>query len=128
MACQAKSWRKTVALTSASNTVSTPPSNQRIGRRDRRDALAQANRKGATNRSPRESPTHQTDSLGDLLVAPFLFAWASASRLSRRPIRWLEGGVLTVLLALVSATVFRHDFAWQAIHGLVRGTYPTVPL
>jgi signal transduction histidine kinase len=68
------------------------------------------------------------DSLGDLLVAPFLFAWASAARLSRRPIRWLEGVVLTVLLALVSATVFRHDFAWQAIHGLVRGTYPTVPL
>ncbi len=68
------------------------------------------------------------DSLGDLLIAPVLFAWASTSRLSRRPFRWLEGTVLAVLLALVSATVFRHDFAWEAIHGLVRGTYPTVPL
>ena len=68
------------------------------------------------------------DSLGDLLIAPFLFAWANASRLSRRPFRWLEGTVLALLLALVSATVFRHDFAWQAIHGIVRGTYPTVPL
>jgi signal transduction histidine kinase len=68
------------------------------------------------------------DSLGDLLVAPFVFAWASARRLSRRPFRWLEGAVLAALLALVSATVFRHDFAWQAIHGIVRGTYPTVPL
>jgi signal transduction histidine kinase len=68
------------------------------------------------------------DSLGDLLIAPFLFAWASTSRLSRRPLRWLEALVLAVVLALVSATVFRHDFAWQAIHSLVRGTYPTVPL
>jgi signal transduction histidine kinase len=68
------------------------------------------------------------DSLGDLLIAPFLFAWASTSRLSRRPFRWLEGVVLALLVALVSATVFRHDFAWQAIHGIVRGTYPTVPL
>ena len=68
------------------------------------------------------------DSLGDLLIAPLIFAWASASRLSRHPLRWLEGAVLAVSLALVSATVFRHDFAWAAIHGLVRGTYPTVPL
>ena len=68
------------------------------------------------------------DSLGDLLIAPFLFAWASTSRLSRRPLRWLEGAVLALLVVLVSATVFRHDFAWQAIHGIVRGTYPTVPL
>jgi signal transduction histidine kinase len=68
------------------------------------------------------------DSLGDLLIAPFLFAWASTSRLSRRPFRWLEALVLAVFVALVSATVFRQDFGWRAVHGLVRGTYPTVPL
>jgi signal transduction histidine kinase len=68
------------------------------------------------------------DSLGDLLIAPFLFAWASTARLSRRPLRWLEGLLLALLVALVSATVFRHDFAWPVLHGMVRGTYPTVPL
>src|SRR3954454_9573486 len=67
------------------------------------------------------------DSLGDLLIAPFLLAWTSTSRLSRRPFRWLEGLVLALLVALVSATVFRHDFAWPAIHGVVRGTYSIVP-
>ncbi|HEX3904893.1 MAG TPA: MASE1 domain-containing protein [Polyangia bacterium] len=69
------------------------------------------------------------DSLGDLLVAPLLFAWAaSGTRFSRRPLRWLEAALLTLLVASVSATVFRHTFAWRAIHGVVRGTYPTVPL
>ncbi len=69
------------------------------------------------------------DALGDLLVAPFLFVWsARASWLSRRPLRWIEAAVLAVLLASVSATLFRQTFAWNAIHGIVRGTYPTVPL
>jgi signal transduction histidine kinase len=68
------------------------------------------------------------DALGDLLVAPFLFAWANVARLSRRPVRWIEAVVLAVLLAFVSATLFRHTFAWRVIHGIVRGTYPTVPL
>ena len=68
------------------------------------------------------------DSLGDLLVAPFLFAWASATRLSHRLLRWIEATLLAVLLVLVSATVFRQDFAWRAIHRVARGTYPTVPL
>jgi signal transduction histidine kinase len=68
------------------------------------------------------------DALGNLLVAPFLFSWVGLGRFSRRPFRWAEAAVLAVLLCLVSATVFRHTVAWGAIHGVVRGTYPTVPL
>jgi signal transduction histidine kinase len=68
------------------------------------------------------------DALGNLLVAPFLFSWVGLGRFSRRPFRWVEAAVLVVLLCLVSATVFRHTVAWGAIHGVVRGTYPTVPL
>jgi signal transduction histidine kinase len=68
------------------------------------------------------------DALGNLLVAPFLFSWVGLGRFSRRPFRWAEAAVLVVLLCLVSATVFRHTVAWGAIHGVVRGTYPTVPL
>jgi signal transduction histidine kinase len=68
------------------------------------------------------------DALGNLLVAPFLFSWVGLGRFSRRPFRWAEAAVLGVLLCLVSATVFRHTVAWGAIHGVVRGTYPTVPL
>jgi signal transduction histidine kinase len=68
------------------------------------------------------------DALGDLLVAAFLFAWANFPRLSRSPLRWIEAALLALLLAFVSATVFRHTAAWRAVHGIVRGTYPTVPL
>jgi signal transduction histidine kinase len=68
------------------------------------------------------------DALGDLLVGAFLFAWASFPRLSRSPLRWIEAALLALLLSFVSATLFRHAFAWRAIHGIVRGTYPTVPL
>ncbi|HEY4394335.1 MAG TPA: MASE1 domain-containing protein [Polyangia bacterium] len=68
------------------------------------------------------------DALGDLLVAAFLFVWASFPRLWRSPLRWIEAALLALLLGFVSATLFRHTFAWRAIHGIVRGTYPTVPL
>jgi signal transduction histidine kinase len=67
------------------------------------------------------------DALGDLMVAAFLFAWSNRTRLSRRPFRWVEAAVLAVLLAVVSAVLFRHTIAWRAIHGIVRGSYPTLP-
>jgi signal transduction histidine kinase len=66
--------------------------------------------------------------LGDLLVAPRLFAWISEPRLGRRPLRWLEAAVLVLLLVLVSGTVFQHAFVWPVIRVIMRGTYPIVPL
>jgi signal transduction histidine kinase len=68
------------------------------------------------------------DALGVLLVAAFLFVWASFPRLSRSPLRWIEAALLAFFLTFLSATLFRHTFAWRAVHGIVRGTYPTVPL
>jgi signal transduction histidine kinase len=68
------------------------------------------------------------DMLGDLLVAPLLFAWMSAPRFARRPFRWLEAALLALLLVLVSVTVFQHAFVWPLVRGVMRGTYPIVPL
>jgi signal transduction histidine kinase len=68
------------------------------------------------------------DALGDLLVGAFLLAWSNLPRLSRSPFRWIEAALLALLLTFVSATLFKHTFAWRAVHGIVRGTYPTVPL
>ena len=68
------------------------------------------------------------DVLGDLLIAPLIFVWATTPRLSRRPRRWIEATLLLGAVALVSVVFFRHALAYQAIHGLVRGTYPIVPV
>ena len=68
------------------------------------------------------------DVLGDLLIAPLIFVWATTPRLSRRPRRWIEAALLLGAVALVSVVFFRHALAYQAIHGLVRGTYPIVPV
>ncbi|HEY6476523.1 MAG TPA: MASE1 domain-containing protein [Polyangia bacterium] len=68
------------------------------------------------------------DSLGDLLVAPVLLTWVSAPRLSRSPLRWLEAAALAVVLTLASLVFFRHQLAWGAVRGFLRGTYPIVPL
>ncbi|HZL21606.1 MAG TPA: MASE1 domain-containing protein [Polyangia bacterium] len=68
------------------------------------------------------------DVLGNLLVAPLLFAWAPAPRIARRPTRRIEAVLLLIATTLVSVTFFRHRLAYQAIHGMVRGTYPIVPL
>jgi signal transduction histidine kinase len=68
------------------------------------------------------------DVLGNLLIAPLLFAWVNAQRLSRQPVRWLEGALLAGTTTLISVIIFRHALAWRAIHGIVRGTYPIIPL
>jgi signal transduction histidine kinase len=68
------------------------------------------------------------DGLGSLIIAPVIFAWAQAPRISRRPKRWIEAGLLLGAITLVSMIFFRHTLGYQAIHGLVRGTYPIVPL
>jgi len=68
------------------------------------------------------------DVLGNLIVAPLIFAWARAPRISRRPKRWIEAGLLLGAITLISMIFFRHALAYQAIHGMVRGTYPIVPL
>ena len=47
------------------------------------------------------------DAMGDLLIAPLICVWAPPIRLSRRPLRWLEGLLLAVALTLVSMMVFR---------------------
>jgi signal transduction histidine kinase len=68
------------------------------------------------------------DVLGVLLVTPLIFAWTGARPLSLRPLRWFEGAVLTAVLVLVSAAVFRHNVVWRVVRGMIRGTYPVVPL
>src|SRR5262249_20840357 len=66
--------------------------------------------------------------LGDLLVAPLLFAWMNAPHLGRSPVRWLEAALLALLLVLVSGTVFQHAFVWPVVRAVMQGTYPIVPL
>jgi signal transduction histidine kinase len=68
------------------------------------------------------------DVLGNLLIAPVIFAWARSSRLLLLPKRWIEAALLLGALTLVSMVFFRHTMGYQAIHGMVRGTYPIVPL
>jgi signal transduction histidine kinase len=68
------------------------------------------------------------DCLGDLLVAPVILTWVSASRISRRPLRWVEAAALAAVLTLASLVFFRHQLAWNAVRGFLRGTYPIVPL
>jgi signal transduction histidine kinase len=68
------------------------------------------------------------DCLGALLVAPVLMTWVSAPRISRRLLRWLEAVALAVVLTLASLIFFRHQLAWNAVRGVLRGTYPIVPL
>jgi signal transduction histidine kinase len=67
------------------------------------------------------------DAMGDLLIAPLICAWAPPIRLSRRPLRWLEGLLLLVALTLVSMIVFRRLSDIRAVE-LIRGTYAIVPL
>jgi integral membrane sensor domain MASE1 len=67
------------------------------------------------------------DAMGDLLIAPLICVWALPIRLSRRPLRWLEGLLLLVALALVSMMVFRRLSGIRAVE-LIRGTYAIVPL
>jgi signal transduction histidine kinase len=68
------------------------------------------------------------DVLGNLLIAPLIFAWATPPRFSRRLRRWIEAALLLGAVTLVSVVFFRHALAYEAIHGLVRGTYPIVPV
>jgi len=68
------------------------------------------------------------DVLGNLIVAPLIFAWSPAPRISRRPKRWIEAVSLLIATTLISLIFFRHTLGYQAIHGMVRGTYPIVPL
>jgi signal transduction histidine kinase len=68
------------------------------------------------------------DCLGNLLVAPVILTWVSAPRISRRPLRWLEAAALATVLTLASLIFFRHQLAWNEVRGLLRGTYPIVPL
>jgi signal transduction histidine kinase len=65
--------------------------------------------------------------MGDLLVAPLICAWATHGRLSRRPVRWLEAGLLAVALTAVSLIMFRRLIPIRAVQ-LMRGTYAIVPL
>ena len=65
--------------------------------------------------------------MGDVLIAPLICVWASPMRWSRRPLRWLECGLLVAALALVSTLVFRRPTNMRAIE-LVRGTYALTPL
>jgi signal transduction histidine kinase len=67
------------------------------------------------------------DAMGDLLIAPLICVWAAPLRLSRRPLRWLEAGLLAAALAVVSAVVFRRTSTMRAIE-LIRGTYAIMPL
>lgn len=67
------------------------------------------------------------DAMGNVLIAPLICVWASPVRWSRRPLRWLECGLLIAALALVSAMVFRKPTNVRAIE-LVRGTYALAPL
>jgi signal transduction histidine kinase len=68
------------------------------------------------------------DVLGDLIVASLIFAWAPAPRIARRPSRRIEAGLLLIATTLISVIFFRHTLGYQAVHGMVRGTYPIVPL
>ena len=67
------------------------------------------------------------DAMGALLIAPLICVWAPPIRLSRRPLRWLEGLLLLVALTLVSMMVFRRLSGIRAVE-LIRGTYAIVPL
>ena len=67
------------------------------------------------------------DAMGNVLIAPLICVWASPMRWSRRPLRWVECGLLVAALALVSAFVFRRPTNMRAIE-LVRGTYALTPL
>jgi len=68
------------------------------------------------------------DAMGNVLIAPLICVWASAPfRWSRRPLRWLECGLLVAALTLVSTIVFRQPTNIRAIE-LVRGTYALAPL
>jgi len=68
------------------------------------------------------------DAMGNVLIAPLICVWASAPlRVSRRPLRWLECGLLVAALTVVSAMVFRQPTNIRAIE-LVRGTYALAPL
>src|SRR3954470_15142595 len=67
------------------------------------------------------------DAMGDLLIAPLICVWAWPLRWSRRPLRWLECGLLVAALVLVSAIVFHGPTSVRAIE-LVRGTYALTPL
>src|SRR3954469_17718352 len=67
------------------------------------------------------------DVMGDLLIAPLICVWAWPLRWSRRPLRWLECGLLVAALVLVSAMVFHGPTSVRAIE-LVRGTYALTPL
>jgi signal transduction histidine kinase len=53
--------------------------------------------------------------------------WATPIRLSRRPLRWLEAGLLAVALTAISMMVFHRPYTTRAIE-LIRGTYAIVPL
>jgi signal transduction histidine kinase len=68
------------------------------------------------------------DGLGNLIIAPLIFAWARGPRISPQPQRRVEATLLLGAITLVSMIFFRHTLGYQAIHGLVRGTYPIVPL
>jgi len=67
------------------------------------------------------------DAMGALLIAPLICVWAWPVRLSRRPLRWLEGLALAAALTLVSTMVFRRP-ANVRVFELIRGTYAIVPL
>ena len=67
------------------------------------------------------------DAMGDLLIAPLICVWALPWRLSRRPFRWLEAGLLGVAITLVSMMVFRRLLSVRAVE-VIRGTYAIVPL
>ena len=65
--------------------------------------------------------------MGDLLIAPLLCVWASPRRLSRRPIRWLEGALLGTALVTLSMVIFGRMLPSRAFQ-LVRGTYAIAPV
>ena len=56
------------------------------------------------------------DAMGDMLIAPLICVWAVAGRrLSRRPLRWIEGALLAAALTLVSLVVFRRLLPVRAV-------------
>src|SRR6478752_7230937 len=67
------------------------------------------------------------DAMGNVLIAPLICVWASPLRWSRRPLRWLECGLLIAALVGVSMLVFRRPTGVRAIE-LVRGTYALAPV
>ncbi len=67
------------------------------------------------------------DVMGALLVAPAIFVWSTARpRLSRHPLRWIEGLVLGVTLVLMTQVIF-HRYPTLYAFRIVRGTYALFP-